>query len=104
LSSETGDRESVRRRIAANARAAEWERLRNEATRLLEPGAGLDAVNAKAAELQRDKLSAAGRAGRHKQAAKLAQADAILKLLPEAESRILEGLEILRLIQGGEAA
>jgi hypothetical protein len=52
----------VRARILNNARAAEWERLRNEA-RLLWPDLDEPTLNEKARELQREKLTAAGRKG-----------------------------------------
>lgn len=87
----------VRRRILGNARAAEKERLRNLAIRELGPGATAADVEARAAELQREKLSAAGRKGRELQAQRLAEADRVRSVLPDLEELLQVALETVRL-------
>lgn len=54
-------RADVQARILNNARAAEWDRLKNVARQELGQLAGQDAVEIKARELLRRKLSDAGR-------------------------------------------
>lgn len=94
LLTSTGSDET-RRRILNNARAAEWERLLNQATRTW-PGLTGEALSIKAAELQREKLSAAGKKGRDLQRQRLEEADRIRAMIPEIEDRLLETLDYLR--------
>jgi hypothetical protein len=94
--SSLGRDEDIRRRILGNARAAESERLRNVARVQLGADASDDEVQARAAELLREKLSAAGRLGRARQAARMAEADRLRAAIPEIELLLLAALDLLR--------
>lgn len=97
--------EETRRRILNNARAAEWDRLRGEAAKRW-PAAGPEELDQRARELQREKLSAAGRKSREVQAARLREAAELQAMLPEIELRLLETLDYIRSYReaGGVAA
>jgi hypothetical protein len=91
----SSERLETQRRILANARAAERDRLRNEA---LSRWPGLTGVELerRTDELQREKLSAAGRKGRELQAEKLRQAEVVIASLSGIEIRLLETLDYIR--------
>jgi hypothetical protein len=87
----------TRARVLGNARAAEWERLRNEAIRQ-HPGLSDAEIDAKARELQTAKLSAAGKESQRRRQARLDEADRIIRARDLIEARLEEALSFVRLM------